>query len=173
MFKSKYLTILTLLLFVTLSGCASIVGKGAPQVIPINSNPTDAKLKIENLRTGTVMYEGKTPYTATLERSAGYFKSARYNITVQKDGYQAKQFILDGSVNGWYLGGNLIFGGLIGYLIVDPLTGAMWTLSPEEVRLDLSQNATSFDDSKGLMIVLKSELPENLIAKLKPVDMQK
>ena len=39
-------------------------------------------------------------------------------------------------VSGWYAGGNLFFGGLIGYLIVDPMTGAMWTLKDLHVNLE-------------------------------------
>jgi hypothetical protein len=39
-------------------------------------------------------------------------------------------------IDGWYFG-NLIFGGLIGLVIVDPLTGSMWTLSPRELTYNL------------------------------------
>lgn len=35
-------------------------------------------------------------------------------------------------MNGWYIG-NLLFGGIIGLLIVDPATGAMWTLIPRKL----------------------------------------
>jgi len=35
----------------------------------------------------------------------------------------------------WYLAGNIVFGGIAGWLIVDPLTGAMWRLSPKEVNV--------------------------------------
>ena len=38
--------------------------------------------------------------------------------------------------DGWYIGGNILVGGLIGWFIVDPLTGAMYTL-PKEVNADL------------------------------------
>ncbi len=33
----------------------------------------------------------------------------------------------DTKLDGWYFG-NLIFGGLLGILIIDPATGAMWRL---------------------------------------------
>lgn len=38
------------------------------------------------------------------------------------------------SVNGWYIGGNFVFGGLIGWLIVDPLNDGMYTISPKETN---------------------------------------
>lgn len=151
------------------NGCASIIGKGSPQVVTINSSPTDANLKIEDMRTGATMYAGKTPYTATLSRGAGYFKSAKYQIVVEKDGYSTKQFIIDGSPNGWYIGGNLIFGGLIGWLIVDPLTGAMWTLSPEYINAELGAKTTLIKTGDGLAIAFKDDVPEQLLNKLEPV----
>ena len=46
------------------------------------------------------------------------------------------QLKIDGAINGWYFG-NIIFGGLIGMLAVDPATGAMYTLSPKEVLATL------------------------------------
>lgn len=168
----KYLTILLLISFMFSTGCASIVA-GGPQVIPIKSNPSDAQLKIVNLRDGNAIYVGKTPYTATLERGAGYFKKSRYNVIVEKEGYQPKEILIEGSPNGWYIFGNIVLGGLIGWLIVDPITGAMWTLSPSDVSLNLETKAALFKGGEGLMIVLKSdlpELPESITSKMKPVN---
>jgi hypothetical protein len=44
-------------------------------------------------------------------------------------------------MDGWYIG-NILFGGLIGILIVDPLTGAMWKLD-DVVYGNLSPNHES------------------------------
>ena len=170
--RNNYLTVWMLLLsFITLTGCASIIGKSSPQVITINSNPSEANVRIENLRTGAAMYSGKTPYSATLERGAGYFKSARYNVVVEKDGHQSMQFIIDGSANGWYIGGNIIFGGLIGWLIVDPLTGAMWTLSPEMINANLAAKTSLLKNATGLVVLLKNDVPKELINKMEPVNL--
>lgn len=152
-----------------LSGCASIIGKSSPQLITINSTPSEANLRIEDIRTGAVIHAGKTPYTATLARNAGYFKSARYQVVIEKDGYAAKQFIVDGTPNGWYIGGNFVFGGLIGWLIVDPLTGAMWTLSPELINAELGAKTTLIKTGDGLAIALKSDVPRELQEKLEPL----
>lgn len=170
----NYLAILMILSFTLSTGCASIVA-GGPQTIPIKSNPSDASLKIVNLRDGNAIYAGKTPYTATLERGAGYFKKSRYNVIVEKEGCQPKEILIEGSPSGWYILGNLVFGGLIGWLIVDPITGAMWTLSPSDVSLNLETKAALFKGGEGLMIVLKSdlpELPESITSKMKPVTIQ-
>jgi len=49
-----------------------------------------------------------------------------------KDAYQAREVTVRGEIEGWYFG-NIIFGGLIGLLAVDPATGAMYTLKPNSV----------------------------------------
>lgn len=156
---------------VALNGCASIVGKGRPQMVTINSMPSDANLRIEDLRTGAVIYAGKTPFTATLSKTAGYFKSARYQVVIEKDGYPAKHYMIDAYPNGWYIGGNLIFGGLVGWLIVDPLTGAMWNLSPELINADLGAKTSLIKTGEGLVIALKDDLPRELLDKLEPVQL--
>ena len=124
-----------------LSGCASIVS-GGPQVVTINSNPSGAKMTLCNERTGQCMSTGKTPYTATLERSQGFFKPAHYSIRCEKIGYMPAQQSLDAGLNGWYFG-NIVFGGLIGMLIVDPATGAMWDIKKQNVVINLSPAAVS------------------------------
>lgn len=154
------------------SGCASIVTSG-PQVIPIKSSPSDANLRIEDLANGGgVLYEGTTPYTATLDRGAGYFKAAHYRIVIEKDGYETRELDLKGTPSGWYIGGNIVFGGLIGWLIVDPATGSMWKLSPKEINMDLRSQEAIFKNGKGLMIVLKTDiegLPEEIISRMEPL----
>jgi hypothetical protein len=40
----------------------------------------------------------------------------------------------DSTVNGWYVG-NVILGGMIDLLVVNPATGAMWTLTPKDLNL--------------------------------------
>jgi hypothetical protein len=45
------------------------------------------------------------------------------------------------SVSGWYAG-NLIFGGIIG-LVLDPISGGMFKLSPDLVSVTLTKNESS------------------------------
>ena len=60
----------------------------------------------------------------------------KYEILASKDGFKTQSSIIDWHVSGWYYAGNLVIGGLIGYLIVDPLTGDMYYLD-EEVHLNM------------------------------------
>jgi hypothetical protein len=160
-----------LAVMILLAGCASII-KGGEQSVSIGSNPADASVTIHDLRRNRDVFAGRTPATITLKRGAGFFKGGRYRVTVEKPGYTKSEALVEGSVNGWYIGGNLIFGGLIGYLIVDPLTGGMFTLQPEEVDTQLSKLSASVKQDTGLVVVLKDQLPDlptHIKAQMKPI----
>ena len=120
------------------SGCASIIKGGGPETVSLRSAPADADVKIIDMSNGNVIQHGKTPLMVALAKSRGFFQGARYQVVFDKPGFATREVTLDTRVSGWYVGGNLIFGGLIGWLIVDPATGAMWTLSQDEVSVDLT-----------------------------------
>lgn len=120
-----------------LSACATIM-RDNNQTIPIKANVEKVDIKITN-KAGEVIFEGTTPTTINLKTSVkgGYFNPEQYTITASKDGFKTQTSVIDWHVSGWYYAGNFIFGGLIGYLIVDPLTGDMYYLD-EEVHLNMS-----------------------------------
>ncbi|MDY6990526.1 MAG: SH3 domain-containing protein [Thermodesulfobacteriota bacterium] len=115
-------------------GCASIVSK-SEYPVTIKSNPSGATVRVKNKR-GIEVHECTTPSTTLLSAKSGYFSSASYSFQFEKEGYYPASFSLSGEMDGWYIG-NILFGGLIGILIVDPLTGAMWRLD-DTVDGDLS-----------------------------------
>ncbi len=72
-------------------------------------------------------------------------------------------------MNGWYIA-NIIFGGLIGLLIIDPATGAMYTLSPKDVNavLDSTQSQTAQNKSKqSLTVMLVKDVPVDIMNRAK------
>lgn len=85
-----------------------------------------------------MVHSGTTPATVTLKSGAGYIDGAEYTIAFKKDGYETRQITLYSSLSGWHWE-NILFGGVIGLLIVDPLTGAMYKL-PEEATLNVGDN---------------------------------
>ena len=108
-----------------LSGCASIVSDSQYPVSVITT-PAGATFEVRN-RAGNVIHSGTTPGSVTLKSGAGYFKGETYTIAFRKEGFADQQTTLNSSLDGWYWG-NIIFGGLIGMLAVDPATGAMYKL---------------------------------------------
>jgi hypothetical protein len=136
-----------------LSGCASIFN-GKTQAVIVNSVPDGATASVTN-RAGEKVHTGATPVTLTLNRGAGYFKSETYTITLTKEGFAAKELTLTSSVSGWYIG-NILFGGLIGMLAVDPVTGAMYTF-PESISGKLESAETKTSRAGGSITVVSTE----------------
>jgi hypothetical protein len=137
--KLKYLAIP--LVLSTLAGCSSIVSK-SDYAVSINSTPDDAKFVITN-KAGQSVHSGVTPAVINLKSSAGYFKGETYTIALEKEGYSPKLFTLASTVDGWYFG-NILFGGLLGMLVIDPATGAMYNL-PDRVDISLDANVSTRD----------------------------
>ena len=150
---------------VVLIGCASIIGKGGPQNLVIRSAPDQAEFEIYD-ESGTKVTTGKTPSTVSLEKKKGYFSGKKYTIKITKANYIEKSQVVDTNANGWYIGGNIIFGGLIGWLIVDPLTGAMWSLDTNDLNLTLdpterkiTPDQKSMNDSLNFNVMLLQDVP--------------
>jgi hypothetical protein len=63
-------------------------------------------------------------------------------------------------LDGWYIG-NIVFGGLIGMLIVDPATGAMWKIENEHISENLQPSQTNLTTPE-LKIVDINDVPVKL-----------
>lgn len=134
----------------TLSGCASIFSEQTYPV-QVTSEPSRASIEIKD-EDGNVVYNGSTPATVKLTSSAGYFDGERYTVTFRKDGYDDEQFVINSGIDGWYWG-NILLGGILGMLIIDPATGAMYdlpskagaTLKPSFDAAATSQPASASD----------------------------
>lgn len=135
-----------------LTGCSSIVSR-SDYAVSINSVPDGANYVITN-RAGIQVHSGLTPSTVTLKSSSGFFKGETYNIALKRDGYADQTFTLASTVDGWYFG-NILFGGLIGMLIVDPATGAMYTL-PTVVSVPMDPNVSSANETTLMIASIES-----------------
>jgi hypothetical protein len=142
------------------TGCATIVAKSS-QPITVTSVPPGAAVSITN-RAGSAVHSGNTPMTVTLKKGAGYFKPERYVVRVSKEGFQSRELRIDGAVNGWYFG-NIVFGGLIGMVAVDPATGAMYTLRPDAVDATLDAVKVAREPGEqSLTVVLVADVPPDM-----------
>lgn len=157
-----FLTTACLVAALTMTGCASIFS-GSTQTLTFKSVPDTANITITN-KLGEKIHTGSTPATVTLKRGNGYFKPAGYQVTFSKEGFQTKTVQVKATVNGWYIA-NIIFGGLIGFLIVDPATGAMYTLSPSDINtlLDAAQLVTTKKEQQSLTVMLVQDIPVDMM----------
>jgi hypothetical protein len=127
-FCSPILCILTI-------GCASIV-HGNSKNITIRCYPSPADVVITDEHNVEVFHGQTPPGTVRLKSGQAYFHGKNYKVTISKPGYIERTEIINSRIVGWYWG-NFGFGGVIGLLIVDPLTGAMFTLKPDHFDVSL------------------------------------
>lgn len=131
--KKNYFILAFSALFLTTTSCATIIS-GSKQAIKFTSTPSEATVFIDEVEVG------KTPFETKLERKRGY------NVMIKLEGYKPYETKLTKEFNAWYLG-NILFGGIIG-LVIDPITGAIYNLTPKQINAQLGEG-TAFKTSKN------------------------
>ena len=150
-------TITICLLTLSLFSCATIFN-GTNQDINISSNPSDAKVIIDEKEFGN------TPLIAHLARKDNHI------IKIKLEGYQEEIITLNRKNSNWFLG-NCLFGGLIG-MGIDAITGAMYILEPEEINTTLKvseENTAMNDDTIIIRIVMKPNPKWTKIGQMKKI----
>ena len=127
------------MLTLLLSSCATIIS-GSKQNVQFSSDPSTATIFIDEVEVG------KTPFEIKLERKS------EHRVMIKLEGYQNYETKLTKKFNGWYLG-NIIFGGLIG-LIIDPITGAMYDLTPNEINAQMNKGTAFRSNGKDVYIAI-------------------
>jgi uncharacterized protein YceK len=165
--KMKRIANLSLVLgaLVLTSGCASIV-TGTKRKVAFNSNPPGASVTVVNEQ-GKTVAQGTTPFKAKLVKGKPYFVGNQYTATFTLDGYAPAEQQVKSHINGWYFG-NIVFGGLIGFIIVDPLTGAMYTL-PKDVTVSLNPKTAALPEKPATRVVQLQDIPAPVRARLIPI----
>lgn len=149
--KKSIISLLSLSILI--SSCASIVSKSS-YPISIKSTPSKAKISITNKK-GLEVFTGSTPTSIELSASNGFFSRASYSVKFEKEGYSTKVVPINFKVDGWYFG-NILLGGVIGLLIVDPATGAMYKLDTEPINETLIESTAN-----NLKVYDLEQIPNN------------
>lgn len=150
-----------------LSGCASIVSK-SNWPFTVDSNPSGAKVTITN-KAGREVYRGRTPAAMKLKSGSGFFGKESYTVALSMDGFETKKVGVDCKLNGWYFG-NILIGGLLGLLIVDPATGAMYKLDGQGITESLARANATTSATPSLNILNKDKLSEEQQKHLVKID---
>jgi hypothetical protein len=142
--KSTIASHLKLVIVITssafLTSCASIVSR-TKWPLAIDSKPEGVHVSITN-KIGKEVFTGKTPVVTTLKSGSGFFGKESYTVALTYKGIETRKINVECKLNGWYFG-NLLIGGLIGLLIVDPATGAMYRLESKDIYEVFIENKTS------------------------------
>ena len=91
-----------------------------------------------------------------------------YRIMISLDGTPSHERQLIAKRDGWYIRGSRVFAESIGGLIVDPQTGAMYTVSIQDAGNVFAEAVaqSSGNLSSGTYLVLLSDVPEDLRSKM-------
>lgn len=129
----------TLVFALLTSSCATIVS-GSKQNVKFSSTPAAATIFIDEVEVG------KTPFEIKLARKS------EHTVMLKLEGYQTYETKLTKKFNGWYIG-NILIGGVIG-LIIDPITGAMYNLSPDEVNAQMTSGTAFKSNGKDVYVAV-------------------
>ena len=117
-----------------LPGCASLFSTGSYDV-RFETSPPGAHVTVLDVR-GSTIASRRSPFVLRgVGSGVGYFGGNRLTILCALDGFEPEVLKLDTRLDAWYFG-NILFGGL-GFVLVDPWTGAMYEFEREEVFVDL------------------------------------
>ena len=128
----------------------------------LSTAPQDTKIIIENHK-GENVYRGLSPVIISIKSSNGIIEPAEYRIYVDTEG--CKKHIINIRCNNdeWYIG-NIAFGKLINWIVVEPCTGNMWMLTKNiNDYLSIKQPTSA---CKKLCISTRKQVPRELENKL-------
>lgn len=129
-----------------MSSCATIVS-GSKQTVKFSSNPSRATVYIDEV------VAGQTPFEIKLARKR------EHHVMIKLDGYKTYETNLTQKFNAWFLG-NIAFGGLIG-IIIDPITGAIYKLTPDEIHVEMEKGVAFKNEKNQLYIGVALEIDSN------------
>lgn len=102
---------------------------GSNQAVNSTCIPMHSKISVLDTE-GCLYYQGTTPTTIPTKKTDFPFSTEQYRIVFNAQDRKRGIWLSSSPDSGWYLRGNIIGAGFIGMLIIDPLSGAMWTLEP-------------------------------------------
>lgn len=166
MFKPTLLAVAATTL---LAGCATILSK-VDYPVNLVSEAEGTKVSVVD-EMGVTVFTGTTPAQVTLPAGKSYFNALEYSFIFQKEGQAAQTVKIKGELDPWYFG-NILFGGIPGLLIVDPLTGAMFKLPETITPTGVPAKKAETDDksANSVYIMTTDQLSAVERASLQPIN---
>ncbi|MEN8764737.1 MAG: hypothetical protein ACN4EF_02940 [Wenyingzhuangia sp.] len=156
MIKNLKIVAVLMAMSLFLPSCASIFSENVYQ-LSIDSAPSKANIVVKD-RKGVEVYCGETPAKLDLKSGSGFFKKAKYEVTFTKNGYQSATAPIEFTLDDFYIG-NVLLAGVLGMLIVDPITGAMFKLDTKFLKQTLLESGVSADEDQ-LKVYALDEIPQ-------------
>lgn len=140
-------------LFIT--ACSSIIN-GSTQTLSVEAEPNTALIQLFD-SDHELIAEDTGTLELEVERGKGYYSGASYTLEISFDGYDTQIIDIQPKPDDWYVGGNLLIASVMGYLVVDPLTGGMWAIETEDgqevnaLKIKLLESI-DLDDSENIKV---------------------
>ena len=121
--KKRFKLLLVCICFAGLNACSTFFNT-TTQEIELNSNPPNAKISVDGKKYGT------TPQVINIERGTNHV------VKFELDGFEPYETQITRQMSNWFWFNAL--NGFIPGMSVDLLTGAMYSLFPDEMNAELS-----------------------------------
>ena len=119
-----------IILMLGLAGCATILSKSRYS-FSVTANEPDTIVKVYDGE-GAFVKEAKTPGTIELDAHAGMFSPASYRFVFAKPGFENVEGAATAQVDPCYWFNCIgVYPLLLGMLLVDPISGAMWSFEED------------------------------------------
>lgn len=149
--------ICSIILSVLVSACSSMDSSVAYMRMAPKDRPqltvTDEKNQL--------IFQGASPADVQLNMLTANGKDKSYNLEVAIKGVITHNIPLKHNQEGWFIAGNLVSKGPVGWLVVNPRNGALYLRSPT----DKASEPTKADEN-SLSIVMIDDLPPSMANQL-------
>ena len=115
------------------SACSTVMNT-TTQEVEIKTSPANAKILIDGRKFGT------TPQTVNIERNRDHV------IKLSLDGYDLYETQMTGKISAWFWFN--VLNGIIPGMLVDMITGSMYSLYPETINVELQQAKPAVPNKK-------------------------
>ena len=114
---------------------------------------------------------GQTPVIAELK------KKENHTVRIELDGYETAELAIAKTVNGWWIAGDVVLGSYLFWLClgVDFITGAIYKISPTDIRATLEENRMGYlmdEETLFITVILEPDPEWEVIGKLIPSSKQ-
>lgn len=143
----------------TLQSCATLFSRSVYPVA-VHSAPENVRFEVYD-RYKHRIYAGTTPETIYLPASYLPFIRQRYTVLINDPDFESAQMPITFHIDGWYFA-NLLIPAFapIGMLIVDPLSGSMFTIDSHCRRLSFRLNPIKYSGHRDLMLTTPISVDE-------------
>lgn len=120
----------------SLNSCVVLFSK-SHYPVTFESTPSNRPFTVTN-RKGEMVYKGTTPAKIPLKSSSAFFEREIYSVTFTAANGETVTLPITFHIDGWYIAE--VFGGpytILFWLVLDPLTGSMYTIDNAHINADL------------------------------------